>query len=146
MVVKMVEVTINGETMDGFFEAQSAKTISGGTTKEAKEADTRQNSFDALSDYATTINKSAGATVIESIDPGSAEGVVHVTLNLGFASSSKLEAQATIKTMNGHLVDIAAENGLGRLIVKFYLADEEVAENRYLLDPWDVKFKGMLDD
>jgi hypothetical protein len=32
MVVKNVEVTINGETMDGFFEAQSAKTISGGTT------------------------------------------------------------------------------------------------------------------
>src|SRR4051812_31169085 len=32
MVVKMVEVPINGETMDGFFEAQSAKTISGGTT------------------------------------------------------------------------------------------------------------------
>lgn len=31
MVVKMVEVTINGETMDGFLEAQSATTISGGT-------------------------------------------------------------------------------------------------------------------
>ena len=31
MVVKMVEVTINGETRDGF-EAQSAKTIAGGTT------------------------------------------------------------------------------------------------------------------
>ena len=44
MVVKMVEVTINGETTDGFFEAQSAKTISGGTIKEAKEADTRQKS------------------------------------------------------------------------------------------------------
>ena len=142
MVVKMVEVTINGETTDGWLEAQSAKTISGGTTKEAKEADTRQKSFDALSDYAKTINKSAGATVIDSIDPGSAEGVVYVNLNLGFASLSKLEAQATIKTMNGQLVDIAAEN----LIVKFYLADEEVAENRYILDPWDVKFKGMLDD
>jgi hypothetical protein len=30
MVVKMVEVTINGETTDGWLEAQSAKTISGG--------------------------------------------------------------------------------------------------------------------
>jgi len=142
MVVKMVEVTIKGETMDGFLAAQSAKTISGGTTREAKDADTRQKSFDALSDYAKTINKGAGATVIDSIDPGSAEGVVHVNLNLGFASLSKLEAQATIKTMNGQLVDIAAEN----LIVKFYLADEEVAENRSILAPSDVKFKGMLDD
>jgi hypothetical protein len=33
MVVKMVEVTINGETTDGWLEAQSAKTISGGTTR-----------------------------------------------------------------------------------------------------------------
>lgn len=32
MVVKMVEVTINGETTDGWLEAQSAKTISRGTT------------------------------------------------------------------------------------------------------------------
>jgi hypothetical protein len=32
MVVKMVERTINGETMDGFWEAQSAKVIPGGTT------------------------------------------------------------------------------------------------------------------
>jgi len=33
MVVKMVEATINGETTDGWLEAQSAKTISGATTK-----------------------------------------------------------------------------------------------------------------
>jgi hypothetical protein len=33
MVVKNVERTINGETTDGFFEAQSAKLISGGTTE-----------------------------------------------------------------------------------------------------------------
>jgi hypothetical protein len=142
MAVKMVERTINGETADGYFEAESAKTNSGGMTK---RADTGQKLFDAVSDYAKTINKSAGATVIDSIDPGSAERVVHVNLNLGFASLSMLEAHATIKTMNGQLVDIAAENGLGRPIVKFYLADEEVAANRYLLDPWDVKFKGMLD-
>ena len=33
MVVNNVEVTIDGETMDGFFEALSTKTISGGTTE-----------------------------------------------------------------------------------------------------------------
>ncbi len=146
MVVKAVERTINGETADDFLEVESAKTISGGTTKEAKVADTPQELFDALSAYATTLNKSAGATVIDSIDPGNAERVVHVNLNLGFASLSTLQAQATIKTVNGNIVDIAAENGLDRPIVKFYLADDEVAENRYLLDPWDVKFEGMLDD
>ena len=32
MVMENVEVTINGETSDGWFEAKSAKTISGGTT------------------------------------------------------------------------------------------------------------------
>lgn len=33
MVVKMVDRMINGETMEGLFEAESAKTISGGTTE-----------------------------------------------------------------------------------------------------------------
>ena len=33
MVLKNVEATIDGETMDGWFEVQSAKTISGGTTE-----------------------------------------------------------------------------------------------------------------
>jgi hypothetical protein len=32
MVVKMVQVTMHGETTDGWLEAQSARTISGGTT------------------------------------------------------------------------------------------------------------------
>jgi hypothetical protein len=33
MVLKMVEATLNGETTDGWLAVQSAKTISGGTTK-----------------------------------------------------------------------------------------------------------------
>jgi hypothetical protein len=33
MVLKTVEATINGETTDGWLEAQSAKTITGGTTE-----------------------------------------------------------------------------------------------------------------
>ena len=146
MVLKMVEATIDGETTAGWFEDVSARTISGGTTRGAREADTREGLFDALSGYAKTINAGAGATVIDSIDPGSTERVVQVNLNLGFASLSELEAQTSIKTMNGHLVDIAAENGLDRPMVKVRLADEEVAVTRYLLDPGDVTYKGRLDD
>lgn len=69
-------------------------------------------------------------TVIDSLTPGSADDVFHVNLNLGFASFSKLEAQSAIKTMNGHLVDIAADNDSGRPILRYYLAGEVVAENR----------------
>ncbi len=36
MVVKTVEATIDGETTDGWLEAQSAKTIAGGTTEWAE--------------------------------------------------------------------------------------------------------------
>ena len=146
MVVEMVEVTINGETTDGWLKARSVKTIAGGTSKEVKEGAARQELFSALTEYADTINGGAGATVIDSIGPGLTETAIDVNLNLGFASLSTLEAQATIKTMNGHIVDIADEKDSSTPIVKYYLAGDVVAENRYILDPWDVKFKGMLDD
>ena len=146
MVIENVRVTISDETTDGWFRAKSAKTISGGTMSETKEAAASQKLTESFAAYAKALNRSAGATIIDSIDPGSAGKVSHINLNLSFASLSPLQAQATIKTINGQLVDIAADNASGAPIVKYYLAGEVVAENRYIADPWDVKFKGMLDE
>lgn len=145
MVVQNVEVTINDETSDGWFRAKSVKTISGGTTKESKEAQASQKLSDSFSAYAKTLNKSAGVKVIDSIEPGSTHKVFHINLNMSFASLSILEAQATIKKMNGQLVDIASDNDSGTPILTYYLAGEVVAQNRYIVDPWDVAFKGMLE-
>jgi len=147
MVVENVERTISGETTGGWLEALSVKTIAGGTNKKAKLAAPRPPKLsDALSEYATTLNTTLGSTVIDGIDPGGADGVFYVNLNLGFASLSKLEAQTTIKTMNSQLVDVAADINSGTPILRYYLAGDVVAENRYIVDPWDVTFEGMLDD
>ncbi len=146
LILKNVEKTIEGETSDGWLEVQSAKILSGGTTKEDKEAASRQDLLDALTDYADTINSSAGTTVIDSIGSGSADRVYYVNLNPGFASLSKFEAQSTIKTMNGQIVDIFDAKGSSIPMLKYFLAGDVVAENKEILDPWDVKFKGMLDD
>jgi hypothetical protein len=146
MVVENVERTISGETSDGWMDAVSVKTIAGGTTKKAKPAAPRPKLSHALSAYATTLNKASGTTVIDGIGPGSADGVFYVNLNLGFASLSTLEAQTTIQKINSQLVDIAAEINSGTPTLKYYLAGDVVAENRYILDPWDVTFEGMLDD
>jgi hypothetical protein len=58
---------------------------------------------------------------------------------------SILEAQSTIKTMNGQIVDIFEAGGSSTPMLKYFLAGDVVAENKEIVDPWDVKFKGMLD-
>jgi colicin import membrane protein len=145
LILKNVKKTINGETSDGWLEAQSAKILSGGTTKEHKEAASRQNLLSALTDYADTINSRAGTTVIDSIRPGSADGVYYVNLNPSFATLPILEAQSTIKTMNNQIVDIFEAEGSSTPMLKYFLAGDVVAENKEIVDPWDVTFKGMLD-
>lgn len=145
MVVSTVEITVDGETTPGFLRAASVRTLSGGTTKEATAGDTEQELLSALSTYAETLNESAGAPFIDSIDPGSADGVVHVRLGPAIASMSIVEAQTSIRTMNGQIVEIARELAPDQPMIRFFLAGDAVAENRYLLDPDDVKFQGVLD-
>lgn len=64
MVVEMSEVTIDGETTDGWLKAQSVKTISGGTSEKAKEAAANKKLFNELATYADIMNTSLGRTVI----------------------------------------------------------------------------------
>lgn len=143
MVVENVERTISGETSGGWLDALSVKMI-GGTTKKAKLATPGPSLSDALSEYTTTLNTAYGTTVIDGIGPGSADGVFYVNLNLGFTTLSKPQAQTTIKTINSQLLDAAADINSGTPILKYYLAGDVVAENRYIMDPWDVTFEGML--
>ena len=146
LILKNVEKTTEGETSDGWLEVQSATILSGGTTKEDKEAASRHDLLAALDDYADTLNSGVGTTVIDSIGPGTADGVYYVNLNPAFASLSKLEAQSAIKTMNGQIVNIFDAKGSSVPMLKYFLAGDVVAENKEILDPSDVKFKGMLDD
>ena len=146
MVLKAVEVKIDGETTDGWLRVASAKTLSGGTSMEAKNAAADQKLFDAVAEYADALNSRAGRPVIDSIQPGPADRWIYVNLNSGLAAAQPLEVKTTIKTMNGQIMDIAEGLGASTPLLKYFLAGDAVAQNRYLLDPWDVKFEGMLDD
>ena len=145
-VVEMVEVTIDGETTGGWLRADEATTLSGGTSQEAKDAQTQESLFQALTNYAATLNSATGTPFIDRIEPGSGDETIDVHLDLSVASASELELKTAIQTINGQLVDVASSNGADRPIVKYYLAGDVVAQNRYIVDPLDVKFEGILDD
>ena len=73
MVVKMVEVTINGETTDGHVEAQSAKTISAAATpapEPTKAADQDTESSGSVYYANCDAARAAGAAPLSSGDPG----------------------------------------------------------------------------
>lgn len=147
MVVEDVEATIKGETSNGWLRAKSVKTLSGGTTLKAKEAAARSKRLEAMRAYAAGLNKKSGTTMIESIEPGSVDDVLHVNLGEVFASGTKLQAQTAVQGINAQLVDLAQANDPDDpIILSYYLAGDEVAQNRYILDPTKVKFKGVLDD
>lgn len=144
MVVEMVEVTINGETTDGWLKAQSVKTLADGTKKKAKTAASNKKMFRELSMYAEVMNTSLGRTVIDSIRPSS-QGI-DVLLNPSMAGVTVLQAQTLISQWNQNIVDTlaAAGRGAGDGSVKYYLSGQLVAQNKEILDPWAVDFKGML--
>lgn len=145
MVVEMSEVTIDGETTDGWLRAQSVKTISGGTTEMAKEEAANKKLFKELATYADIMNTSLGRTVIDSIQPSA--GGVDVLLNPSMAGVTVQQAQTLISQWNQNIVDslATAGRGAGDGSVKYYLGGQLVAQNKEILDPWSVDFKGVLD-
>ncbi|GAA1439337.1 hypothetical protein GCM10009641_46820 [Mycobacterium cookii] len=145
MVVEMVEVTIDGETTDGWLKAQTVKTLSGGTTDKAKQAAAERTLVKDLAMYADIMNTSLGRTVIDSINP-SADGVT-VLLNPSMAGVTVMQAQTLITQWNQNIVDALAEAGRGSSdgSVKYFLGGQLVAQNKEILDPWSVDFKGVLD-
>lgn len=140
MVLKAVEATIDGETTDGWLRVEAAKTLSGGTSAEAKESAAKQKLFDAVAAYG------AGSTFINSVEPGFSGDWIYVNLNPGLVASGPLQAKTTIKTINGEIMDIVEGIGGATPLLKYFLAGDAVAQNRYIMDPWDVKFEGFLDD
>ena len=146
MVVAMTEATINGETTDGWLTAQSVKTLSGGTTEKAKEAAATKKVFKDLAGYADIMNTSLGRTVIDSIEPASG-GAIYVYMNPNMAGVTADQARTLIAQWNKNIMDtLDADNWSGSGSVKYLLTGNLVAENKEILDPWSVKFRGMLDD
>lgn len=148
MVVENVEVTISGETTDGWLKARSVETLTAGTTqrpKKLKQAAPSKNLLQDLAAYAELNNTSLGRTVIDSID--SAPRGFDVRLNPSMAGVTVQQAQMLISQWNENIVDMLADagRGAGDGSVKYYLGGQLVAQNKEILDPWSVEFEGMLD-
>ena len=148
MVVEDVELTVNGETSGAWLRAVSAKVVSEGSSSEGPKDERPETSArkadKALATYVDTINTLAGTTFVDSAKATDVDGVYRVNLNAAVAASSVLEVQTFIQTVNKQIVDIIGEATGDRASVKYYLAGSVVAENRSIVDPWEVKFKGVL--
>ena len=146
MVVELVEVTIDGEKLNGFLQAVSVKTL-GQPAKPKPKADTEAQMHKDLDAFADTFNTAFGdPPMITSIEPGSAPGVVYVNLNAGLLTVDVDVAQQAVTTMNEQLVESVSDNDAFSGMVKYFIGGELVGENKEILDPYSVSFKGGLED
>lgn len=147
MVVELVEVTIDGEKLNGFLRAVSVRTLAGGVPPKAQSADTSAQMFKDLDRFADTFNTAFGdPPMITSIEPGSAPGVVYVNLHPGLLGVDVDVAQQAVSTMNEQLVETIGDNDSFSGMVKYFIGNQLVGENHAILDPYSVSFKGGLDD
>ncbi|MBM9458765.1 hypothetical protein JK386_02545 [Nocardioides sp. zg-536] len=146
MVVELVEVTIDGEKLNGFLQAVSVKTL-GQAAKPNPETDTASQMFKDLDAFADSFNTAFGdPPMITGIEPGSAPGVVYVNLNAGLLTVDVDVAQQAVTTMNEQLVDTVGDNDAFSGMVKYFIGGQLVGENKEILDPYSVSFKGALED
>ena len=147
MVVELVEVTIDGEKLNGFLRAVSVKTLADAASPKAQSADTADQMFKDLDKFADTFNTAFGdPPMIASIEPGSAPGVVYVNLHPGLLGVDVDVAQQAVSTMNEQLVDTIGDNDAFSGMVKYFIGNQLVGQNHAILDPYSVSFKGGLDD
>lgn len=146
MVLELVEVTINGEKLNGFLRAVSVKTLADAAPPKAQSADTAAQMFKNLDKFADTFNTAFGdPPMITSIEPGSAPGVVYVNLHPGLLGVDVDVAQQAVSTINEQLVDTIGDSDAFSGMVKYFIGNQLVGENHAILDPYSVSFKGGLD-
>jgi len=74
-----------------------------------------------------------------SVTPG-----IRIILTENNASYSNKELRAIISALNKSLYKIAKSHGVNSPRFYYTLSDEEVAVNRYVMAPDEVKFSGIL--
>ena len=62
------------------------------------------------------------------------------------AGADVFTVQTFIQTLNSSIMDIFSDTTGRTPGVKYELAGSKVAENRRIIDPWAVKFSGLLKD
>lgn len=99
--------------------------------------------YNAIQEGVDKVNTQLGANMLEmektSVTPG-----IKIILTENNASYSNKELRAIISTLNKSLYKIAKSHGVNSPRFYYTLSGEEVAVNRYVMAPDEVKFSGIL--
>ena len=121
--------------------------------KKSKESEKKSNEenrkvdldafYNAIQEGVNKVNTQLGANMLEmektSVTPG-----IRIILTENNASYSNKELRAIISALNKSLYKIAKSHGVNSPRFYYTLSDEEVAVNRYIMAPDEVKFSGIL--
>lgn len=99
--------------------------------------------YNAIKDSVETVNTEAGYSLLEmektSVTPG-----IRIILTENNDSYSEKELRTVIRALNKSLYKIAITHGVNSPRFYYILSGEEVAVNRYIMAPDEVKFSGKL--
>jgi hypothetical protein len=99
--------------------------------------------YNAIQTGVDKVNTQLGINMLEmektSVTPG-----IKIILTENNASYSNKELRAIISALNKSLYKIAKSHGVNSPRFYYTLSDEEVAVNRYVMAPDEVKFSGIL--
>ena len=117
----------------------SEDTTEASTSTEKVDLDNYYNSVQAAIDEMN--NKTGDTLSMErtSVTPG-----IKINLSPLIASYSVSEQRAIIGALNETFYNIAQNNGVNSPKFYYYINNEEIAVNHYIMDPSSVKFKGVL--
>ncbi len=102
--------------------------------------------YNSIQTAIDSANSQAGMVVIDGMQKSSVTPGIDIYLGYSVASYSTTEIQAIISTLNQSLVNIAYSQGVNSPRFYYYLNGQEVAVNRYIMAPDEVKFTGILND
>ena len=112
------------------------------STEENKKVDL-ESFYNAIQEAVDKVNTQSGANMLEmektSVTPG-----IRIILTENNASYSNKELRAIISALNKSLYKIAKSHGVNSPRFYYTLSGEEVAVNRYVMAPDEVKFSEIL--
>ena len=134
-------------------EREKQKKMKEEAEKKSKESEKKSNEenrkvdldafYNAIQGGVDKVNTQSGAHMLEmektSVTPG-----IRIILTENNASYSNKELRAIISALNKSLYKIAKSHGVNSPRFYYILSGEEVAVNRYVMAPDEVKFSGIL--
>ena len=134
-------------------EREKQKKLKEEAEKKSKESEKKSNEenrkvdldafYNAIQGGVDKVNTQSGAHMLEmektSVTPG-----IRIILTENNASYSNKELRAIIRALNKSLYKIAKSHGVNSPRFYYTLSGEEVAVNRYVMAPDEVKFSGIL--